>query len=75
MLAINRPYLINKFLQGQAMIANGPILPNSWAYHDGLEQFRYDPEEAINLLKAEGYASRPMEARSGRKREPHSPLH
>jgi peptide/nickel transport system substrate-binding protein len=55
MLAINRPYLINKYLQGQAMIANGPILPNSWAYHDGLEQFRYDPEEAINLLKAEGY--------------------
>ena len=55
MLAINRPYLINKYLQGQAIISNGPILPNSWAYHDGTEQFPYDPEEAINLLKAEGY--------------------
>jgi peptide/nickel transport system substrate-binding protein len=55
MLAINRPYLINKYLQGQAVIANGPLLPNSWAYHDGLEQIPYDPEQAINLLKSEGY--------------------
>ena len=55
MLAINRSYLINKYLQGQAMIANGPILPNSWAYHDGMEQIQYDPEAAINLLKTEGY--------------------
>ena len=55
MLAINRPYLINTYLQGQAIVANGPILPNSWAYHDGTEQFPYDPEEAINLLKSEGY--------------------
>ena len=55
MLAINRPYLINKYLQGQAIISNGPILPNSWAYQDGTEQYPYDPEEAVNLLKAEGY--------------------
>ena len=55
MLAINRPYLINTYLRGQAIIANGPILPNSWAYHDGTEQFEYDPEEAISLLKSEGY--------------------
>jgi peptide/nickel transport system substrate-binding protein len=55
MLAINRPYLINQYLQGQAIIANGPILPNSWAYHDGQEQIPYDPAEAVNLLKAEGY--------------------
>lgn len=55
MLAINRPYIINSFLNGQAIIANGPILPNSWAYFDGTEQFEYDPEAAVNLLKAEGY--------------------
>ena len=55
LLAINRPYLINKYLQGQAIIANGPLLPNSWAYHDGLEQIPYDPAEAVNILKAEGY--------------------
>jgi peptide/nickel transport system substrate-binding protein len=55
MLAINRPYLINKYLQGQAVPANGPILPNSWAYHEGLEQIPYDPAQAVNILKAEGY--------------------
>jgi peptide/nickel transport system substrate-binding protein len=55
MLGINRPYLINTFLQGQAVIANGPILPGSWAYHDGIEHFEYNPDEAINILKAEGY--------------------
>jgi peptide/nickel transport system substrate-binding protein len=55
MLGINRPYIVNTFLQGQAIIANGPVLPNSWAYHDGTEQFKYNPEGAISLLKAEGY--------------------
>jgi peptide/nickel transport system substrate-binding protein len=55
MLSINRPYLINTFLQGQAIIADGPILPGSWPYHDGTEHFEYDPQEAINLLKGEGY--------------------
>ena len=55
MLSINRPYLINTFLQGQAVMADGPILPSSWAYHDGLERLEYNPDEAINLLKAEGY--------------------
>jgi peptide/nickel transport system substrate-binding protein len=55
MLSINRPYLINTFLQGQAVTADGPILPGSWAYHDGLEHFEYNPDEAINILKAEGY--------------------
>ena len=55
MLSINRPYLINTFLQGQAVVADGPILPSSWAYHDGLEHFEYNPDEAVNILKAEGY--------------------
>jgi len=55
MLALNRPYLINSFLQGQAVVTDGPILPNSWAYHDGIEHFEYNPDEAVGLLKSEGY--------------------
>jgi peptide/nickel transport system substrate-binding protein len=55
MLALNRTYLINTFLQGQAFVADGPILPGSWAYHDGIEHFEYNPDEAINILKTEGY--------------------
>jgi peptide/nickel transport system substrate-binding protein len=55
MLGLNRTRIINTFLQGQAILSNGPILPNSWAYFDGTERFEYNPEEAITLLKAEGY--------------------
>jgi peptide/nickel transport system substrate-binding protein len=55
MLALNRPYLVNSFLQGQAILADGPILPGSWAYYDGTEHFDYNPDEAISLLKGEGY--------------------
>jgi peptide/nickel transport system substrate-binding protein len=55
MLGLNRQYLINSFMQGQAVIANTPILPGSWAYFDGTEQFEYDPDAAVSLLKVEGY--------------------
>jgi peptide/nickel transport system substrate-binding protein len=55
MLGVNRQYLINTFLQGQAILADGPILPNSWAHYDGVGKFDYDPDAAINLLKSEGY--------------------
>jgi peptide/nickel transport system substrate-binding protein len=55
MLGLNRAHLINTFLQGQAIIADTPILPGSWAYFDGTERFEYDPDAAINLLKSEGY--------------------
>jgi len=55
MLGLNRPYIINTFLQGQAILTDGPILPGSWAYYDGIEHFEYDPDGAINVLKGEGY--------------------
>jgi peptide/nickel transport system substrate-binding protein len=55
MLSIDRPYIVNRFLQGQAVITDGPILPSSWAYHDGTEHFEYNPDESVNILKAEGY--------------------
>lgn len=56
MLGLNRQYMINNFIQGQAIVSNGPILPSSWGYFDGTERFEYNPEEAINILKTEGYA-------------------
>ncbi|HEX9388940.1 MAG TPA: peptide ABC transporter substrate-binding protein [Anaerolineales bacterium] len=55
MLGLNRSYMINKFLQGQAVTTDGPILPGSWAYYDGSDHFEYNPDESINLLKTEGY--------------------
>jgi peptide/nickel transport system substrate-binding protein len=55
MLATNRSYIRDTLLKGQAVLTDGPILPGSWAYYDGIEHFEYDPDTAINLLKAEGY--------------------
>jgi len=55
LLGLNRNSIISSFLQGEAIVANGPILPGSWAHYDGIERLNYDPEGAIQLLKDEGY--------------------
>lgn len=55
MLGLNRQRLIDSFLQGQAIPADGPILPGSWAHFDGVPHVDYDPDAAIALLKQLGY--------------------
>ncbi len=55
MLGLNRSLIVSKFLQGQAIVADGPILPGSWAYYDGVEHIDYDPDAAAAMLKDEGY--------------------
>ena len=55
MLGLNRDYVISTFLKGQGIVADGPILPGSWAYYDGIEHIGYDPDAAVSLLKQEGY--------------------
>ncbi len=55
MMGINRDYIVSTVLQGQGIVADGPIMPGSWAYYDGLEHIDYDPTAAVALLKSEGY--------------------
>jgi peptide/nickel transport system substrate-binding protein len=55
MMGLNRGAMVSNFLGGQAIVADGPILPGSWAYYDGIEHIAYDPEAAASLLKADGY--------------------
>ncbi len=55
MLGLNRQWLIDAFLQGQAIPTDGPILPGSWAHYDGVEHLPYDADAAIALLKELGY--------------------
>lgn len=55
LLGLNRDYIVGNVLKGQAIIADGPILPGSWAHYDGLKHTDYDPEAAVSLLKTEGY--------------------
>lgn len=53
--AINRQYLVDRLLQGQAILADGPIFPGTWAYYEGTPHMDYNPDEAQNLLREAGY--------------------
>ncbi len=52
---INRRWIVDRILNGQALLADGPIFPGSWAYYEGTPRVDYDPEGAIAQLKAAGY--------------------
>jgi peptide/nickel transport system substrate-binding protein len=55
LLGLDRQYMVDQLMQGQALIANGVILPNTWAYYDGLQTVDYDPEAAKLTLKEQGF--------------------
>ena len=54
-LAINRQLIIDQVYDGQAIQANGVIFPGTWAYLDSLAPVQYDPDQAQELLKEQGY--------------------
>lgn len=55
LMGLNRQKMIDTLLGGQAILADGPIFPGSWAYYEGIERLNYDPEAAIELLREAGY--------------------
>lgn len=55
LLGINRRWIVDRILGGQAIIAHSPIFPESWAYYDGIARLDHDPQAAIDLLKKAGY--------------------
>jgi len=55
LLGMNRNRIVSRIMQGQAIVADGPILPGSWAYYDQIEHLDYDPDAAAALLKGEGF--------------------
>jgi peptide/nickel transport system substrate-binding protein len=55
MMGIDRNRIITQLNDGQATLAHGPIFPGSWAYYDGIEKIEYDPEGAVDILRAAGY--------------------
>jgi peptide/nickel transport system substrate-binding protein len=50
LLALDRQALIDEALNGQGIVANGPIRPWSWAYDPKQPKTEYDPEQAESLL-------------------------
>ncbi len=55
LIGLNRQQIVDKTLSGQAILADGPIFPGTWAYYDKIEHLDYDPTAAINLLKSASY--------------------
>jgi len=55
MTGLNRQWMVDYLLQGQAVVADSPLLPLTWAYYDGVEHIGFDPDTAVNELKAAGY--------------------
>lgn len=52
---LNREAMIDSLLNGQAVVANSPVLPGSWAYNPDLPTAAYDPAAAAELLDAAGW--------------------
>jgi len=53
--AIDRQGLIDRYLGGQGIVLDSPILPNSWAYDPGLPRVNYSPQAAAQTLDAAGW--------------------
>jgi peptide/nickel transport system substrate-binding protein len=59
MTGLNRQWMVDYILQGQAIVADSPLLPQAWAYYDGVGHISFDPDAAKNELKAAGYVLPP----------------
>lgn len=55
LLGLNRSQMIADILHGQALVANSPVMPGSWAYNLDLPTAPYNPAEAESLLTAAGW--------------------
>jgi peptide/nickel transport system substrate-binding protein len=52
---LNRQKMIDKVFFSQAIIADGPILPGTWAYYEGIQPVAFDSNLATQLIKDAGY--------------------
>ncbi len=52
---LDRQQLIDEVLDGQGLVADSPIMPNSWAYYDGIKRYTHDPAQARALLDEAGW--------------------
>ena len=55
MAGLNRQWIVDHIFLGQAVMADSPILPQTWAYYNGVEHIGYDSDSAVNQLKTAGY--------------------
>lgn len=55
MRSLNRQWMIDNLLQGQAIIADGAIFPDTWAWYDKIQPIAFDPDIARRDLKQKGW--------------------
>ncbi|HSQ26285.1 MAG TPA: peptide ABC transporter substrate-binding protein [Anaerolineales bacterium] len=68
LMGLNRNWIIDRIMGGQAILAHGPVFPESWAYYEAIEQVSFDSERATTMLKQAGYTI-PAEGGSVRAKE------
>lgn len=56
LMGVNRQRIIDRVMNGQGVIADGPIFPATWAYYDNIERAPYDSDLALKIIKEGGYA-------------------
>jgi len=58
-MGINRQYIVDRIYAGQAIIADGPIFPGTWAFYDATPRVELDVETAKTLLDEAGFPVNP----------------
>ena len=53
---LNRQSMIDNLEDGQAILADGPIFPGTWAYYTGIEHYAFNPDDAISMLREAGFS-------------------
>ena len=54
-LAINKNEIVSTTLEQDVRLVDGPILPDSFAYYKDLKKYKYNIEEAMELLDKAGW--------------------
>lgn len=54
-MAVDKEEIIKGVLLGEGVPTIGPYVPGTWVYNDGIEDYPYDPELALEILREEGW--------------------
>ncbi len=52
---LNRQRIVDQILAGQAILADGPIFPGTWAYNETISRVEFDSTKAQGMLKDAGF--------------------
>jgi peptide/nickel transport system substrate-binding protein len=55
LMGLNRTKMVNEVFNGQAVVTDSPILPGTWSYYKVADTYEFRPDDAIEMLRSEGY--------------------